>query len=124
MFAKPAFLLRSLFVAATLASLVACSFDGQQPEDEKGSTSALHTGHSSADAGSSKGGKSTGADAGAYDDNDASADVDAGPWSGADAGAGWGDDDDVDAGWDGDDDDGHLGLDDAGAGHWGTDAGF
>jgi hypothetical protein len=123
MFAKPAFLLRSLFVAATLASLVACSFDGQQPEEEKGSSSALHKGHSSADAGSSKGGKNQGADAGAYDDSDASADVDAGPWSGADAGAD--DDDDVDAGWGGDDDDdGHLGLDDAGAGHWGTDAGF
>lgn len=116
---KPAALVRSLFVAATLASLVACTFDDQTPEEEKGSSSALH-------------GK-RGADASADDDNsaDASAPVkghhDGGVSPGADGGTGWGDadggvgDDDVDGGAWGDDDDDSWGAD--GGTAWGTDAG-
>lgn len=51
-FAKPAFLLRSLFVATALASVVACSFE-EQPDTEKGASSALHKkgSHSAVDSG-------------------------------------------------------------------------
>lgn len=117
MLAKPAFLLRSLFVAASLASLVACSFEGQPTEEEKGSSSALHKEHAS-DAGTSKGHK--GADGGTVDPG-----ADGGIDESSDAGAGWGTDASVDNGTDagvpGDDDDDSWGTD-AGAG-WGTDAG-
>lgn len=118
MFAKPAFLLRSLFAAAVVSSLVACTFDGAPGEDEKGSTSALHRRGSDVDASADDDAgpaPTKGHDGGAYD-SDASVDLDGGAYD-PDASWGWGDDDDADGGaWDDSWDT------DAGAG-WGSDAG-
>lgn len=108
MFAKSAFVVRSLFVAAVLGSLVACTFENPSSTgEENGNTSSALDGK--------KTGKKSSADASAsdsdasFEDNDGGcwkcdqdggpSDVDGGPYD-SDGGV-YGND----AGWEGDDDD-------------------
>lgn len=110
MFAKSAFVVRSLFVAAVLGSLVACTFEQPSSGEDKGNAASALDGR--------KSGKKASGDAAvdpvayandaSFDDNDAScacdgdggvAEADGGPFDG-DGGVS-----DNDAGWAGDDDD-------------------
>lgn len=84
MFAKAGFVLRSLFVTFVVGSLVACTFEGGQ-EEEQGSTSS--------EVG--KKAKNGAADAAVLDDEDAGSwnnDPDAGPWGDDEDGGAYGND--------------------------------
>lgn len=102
MFAKSAFLVRSLFVAAVFGSLVACTFD-QPSSEEKGNTSSAISAEkkSKADGGSSENDASVGEDGGVtdYDGGCRRCGEDGGV---SDNDAGWGDDDSDGGVYDGD----------------------
>jgi hypothetical protein len=106
MFAKFA-IVRALFVALALGSVVACTFEGSDEEEQGSKTSSVsgNKRRSGADGGAGH----TVRDGGGADGSCCSA-SDGGAWGGSDGG--W--DGDEDGGWGGGDEDG---------GAWGHDAG-
>jgi hypothetical protein len=83
---QTAFVLRSLFVAALLGSLVACTFEGAPGSEPQGETTSRSEKGRATDGGSA--GNDSGVpvrDGGSHDDSDAAVWVDAGPWGGNDA---------------------------------------